>query len=49
MPKGIAEDRHGHSYPKGVRPDVLISIGDVAPTDRDPAVQAAEAWIKTAH
>jgi carboxyl-terminal processing protease len=49
MPKGIAEDRHGHTYPNGVRPDVLISMEDLASSDRDSVLQAAEAWIETVH
>jgi hypothetical protein len=47
MPKGIAEDRHSHAYPNGVRPDVVVSMDSLTAIDSDPVVHAAEAWIET--
>ena len=47
MPRGIAEDRHGHTYPNGFRPDVVVSTDSLAAVDNDPVVHTAEAWIET--
>jgi hypothetical protein len=49
MPKGIVTDRHYHTYPNGVRPDLFVSMDTPTPLDRDPVVRAAEAWLKTEH